>query len=215
MPLAIGAVLGKLIPTTTKSKVFVVGGIVLLVFIIWAGMKWDAMKILGLEKDNQRLEIERDSAQESAEQADALRTIDEDVVRDTLDLSDAIDRDTEAVREQVRNDVRNIQRELEELQAKRQDELDKLAEVERQQLERETALQAREDTEADQGDEAPPVRVVERTVEVPVPAVDPRIAERIVAGLWDNYCGQVPDDRRCATRRPDAEDADGATAERD
>lgn len=176
-------------------------------------MKWDALKILGLEKDNQRLEIERDTAQESAEQADALRTIEEDVVRSTLDRIDAIDRDTEVARERGRNDVRKIQRELETLEDERQARLAELSEVEHRQQEAMAALAKSTHPEEVQRAVSKAPQPALLPVADPLPTVAPRIAERIVGGLWDDYCGEVSNDRRCTARHLTEKDAAGSTAQ--
>lgn len=50
-----------------------------------------------------------------------------------------------------------------------------------------------------EGIEAPSTRVVVKTIEVSVAAVNTRVAQRVVDGMWVNYCGQVPNDRGCPT----------------
>lgn len=219
MALGVASLLGFLKPNTGKSKLVWVGVIVLIVGIVWVWAKWDSWTIKKLEKENQALEVESQSSQKAAQDAEAIRTIDEDAVTKTLDRNEQIDQDTSTITEKVREDVRRLQRELEEERRAR-------AAAEERAAGLEDALEQPDESEqpdrpqpeptspsTEQRDETPGPRVVVRTVEVPGPAVDARIAQRIVDGMWDNYCRQVPDDRACAPDDAGADDTSGQPAQ--
>jgi flagellar biosynthesis chaperone FliJ len=195
--MGIGAILGKLNPVKTKSKLMVAAGIVVLVFTVWAWTKWDAWKILNLEKENQALEIENQSSKKAADDAESVRAIDETAVVGTLKRREDAEDNSNEIQEQVRNDVRQLQQELEKGRQALDKARDELASLEKQRDEyKRSKPDVAKETPIERSESQTP-RVVVKTVERSVPAVDSRIAQRIVDGMWDNYCGQVSNDRGC------------------
>jgi len=197
--MSIGSLLGKLNPTTIKSKMLLAAGVALLVFIVWFGSKWDSWKIERLEKENMKLDVENQSSKQAAEDAKSVRVIDETAVTGTLDRQKAAEANSNVIQEQVRNDVRRLQQKLVvEQRALDQARADlALLELRRSDLGRPQQIPPA--AVAIEGIEAPSTRVVVKTIEVSVAAVDARVAQRIVDGMWVNYCGQVPNDRGCPT----------------
>lgn len=210
--MGIKEVIGLFNPAAGKGKLMIAGAIALVVFVIWAGMKWDAWKIGNLEEENRKLEVEKQSSQQAADDAESVRAIDETAVTETLAKQIEANENSDEIREQVRDDVRRLQRELEEerraLKAARKEK----AELEARKAELERTQPESSEEAPKQRPRTPRPEVVVETVEVPGPSVDARIAQRIVDGMWDNYCGQVPDDRHCTPRSPaEGDDTGGAT----
>lgn len=203
-------VLGKINPVTTKSRLMVVAGVVILIFVMWGGIKWSTWKRVSLEKENQALDIENQSSKQAAKDAEKMRVINQTAINTALKRQAIAKTNSSAIQTQVRDEVTRLQNELSKEKQLLQETRDEILEIQKEKTATRKLKREIDETndryentviEAYRIDARNP-RVVVETLEVPGPSVDARISQRIVDGMWDNYCGQVPDHRDCPSQSP-------------
>lgn len=180
--------------TFTKNKKKIIGSIVVVVLIglIYGGMKWDAWRIERL-KDNLRTEQAANKANtESLEQSERVRGIDESTLTRLLDEKLTIQSSSNETVNEVIENVRRIQREERELLEQRLAAMDKKLD------------EATEDNDRPQPILPAPTQKKSRVV-------SDRVAGVMADGMWVAYCDAVPDDSFCTQRLP-SEEGDGGEA---
>ena len=198
----ITTLLGFLSLKKKSGKLIVVGLAASTVLAIWGKAQWDDWKISRLERDNQRLEVEAQTSKQTLEEVVVHGAITDQTVQELMQKKDDAAEADEMVKEQVRNDVRRLQEELAALEGQRRIKERELSEQPRREREWGSGTDSHAAPEAtEQGTGAPIPQVVVREVRVPGPtqSIDDRVAQRILDGMWDNYCGQVAD-RRCGSQ---------------
>lgn len=194
MAFGIGSILASTFVSKHKKKL-IFGTIALVVLgLIYGGMKWDAWRIENLKEDLQKERQANAQNTETIEETNRLSGIDEDALTELLDNRDALRRETDEKITQVVSDVRRI---LQEERSERENKLDELGE-----------------RLAQASDKPPSERIVQTTtVREVVRPVSNRVAERLVDGMWSAYCDGVPDDRVCTERQSVAQGSSDTTSE--
>lgn len=194
MAIGLGSLFASAFFTKHKKKLILGFATVVIVGLIYGGMKWDAWRIENLKEDLQKERQANEQNTETIEEQDRLSKIDEGALTELLDNRDALRQETDEKIQKVINDVRLILQQERELSRQQMDRLG----------ERLDAVPTATVSE----------RVVEKTAvrEVDRP-VSPRVAERLADGMWDAYCDGVSDDRVCAERQPAAAGAGDEAAQ--
>lgn len=194
MAFGIGSIFASTFFVKNKKKLIFGFAALVIVGLIYGGMKWDAWRIENLKEDLQKERQANVANKETIEESERLSGIDEQAVMELLDNRDEIRRETDEKITQVVSDVRRI---LQEERSDREREMDELG----QRLEETSEKPVSE-------------RVIQSTTgrEVDRPVSD-RVAERLADGMWDAYCDGVPDDRVCTERQSAAADTVGQTTE--
>lgn len=194
MALGIGTLFTAATFTKNKKKIIGIGVLVLVLGLIYGGMKLDAWRIDRLKEDLRTEQAANRANTESLEQSERVRGIDEATLTRLLDERLNIQSSTDETVNKVISDVRRIQRE------------------ERQDLERRlAALDEKLDRVDEDGDETStyrPQQILPTPSQSQSKTVSDRIAGTMVDGMYSAYCDAVPNDSLCPQRQPDS-DGDG------
>jgi hypothetical protein len=193
---ALGTLAAGVFFSKNKGKIIGISIVVLVVGVIYGGMKWDAWRIERL-KENLKTEQDANKANtESLQQSERTRGIDEETLTRLLDEKFDIQSSADETVNKVTEDVRRMQREAQEKLERRLASLDK-------------KLDGMDDGEP----RSQPILPRPPESKEQPKIVSDRIAGTMADGMWLAYCDAVPDDSVCPQRQPSEEGASGEAPE--